>query len=269
MALPSTNAHLVMEDIKQQLMVVAASLKDLKEVNGSLHERLSNVERHQSAESRDIDGNRGGQDARDTVSPIASGDSSNASSNADHSNSIDIQSEFTAIKDTLCRVKLPADLKVPDSRVGIRAQFSHQASVIQKCGKFSETMLKILSLLDESQQTITSADLHDLRTVAVAQTRYLQEEFASTVVESKYGGETAQTFRSLQRNISIFPPSVIDRVETAVNLSNLSMQRGRPRGRYQGFNQRVPYGMRSRGRGRGYSPYTQYAQNMPENSDNQ
>ena len=208
---------------------------------------------------------------------------------------IEVQSEFTALKDTLTRVKLDSDLKVPDSRVGVRPQFSHQCSVIQRCAKYAETSVKIISLLQDravydlqtstltpTPRPVTQQDLRDLAVVGVAQLRFLQEEFASIVVESQYNHDAAQTFRSLQRNVSVFPPSVIDKVETAVNLSALKPPRadrgrggfrgGYYRGNYQ--NQRGSRGGYRGGRGRGftppyynsgYNPYAQYAYNtVPE-----
>jgi hypothetical protein len=38
---------------------------------------------------------------------------------------VDIQSEYASIKDTLTRVKLVSDLKVPESRTGIKSGYSY------------------------------------------------------------------------------------------------------------------------------------------------
>ena len=78
------------------------------------------------------------------------------------------------------------------------------------------------------------------------------------MVESKYGSEPANTFRSLQRNTSVFPPNVIDKVETAIGLCNLQpRQRGTVFNRGRGWRGRWNAGHRGRG---GYisDPYGQY-----------
>jgi hypothetical protein len=199
---------------------------------------------------------------------------------------LDIQSEFVAIKDTLVKVKLPGDYKVPDTKTGIKAQFSHQATVIQRCAKYAETATKIVQLLGASDNPVTKEDLHDLDIVNIAQIKFLQEEFASIIVESKYGQDTAQTFRSLQRNLSVLPPEVIEKVEMAINLSVPANRSDNYRGR--GYND-YRYNFRPRGRGRGgfrggrgrsnynnsygnnfnsgYDPYSQYSYNTIPDQD--
>ena len=141
---------------------------------------------------------------------------------------------------------------------------------MQKCARYAETSLKILSVLKNSEQSPNGTDIDDLITVSTAQIRYLQEEYAGIIIDSKYGHDTAQTFRALQRNTSIFPQSVLDRVETAVNLTSLNRDRDRRGGRGnrgrgwyfsgRGYSRNNQY----RGTGRGYNPYQQYTYGAPE-----
>ena len=85
----------------------------------------------------------------------------------------DIQSEFTAIKDTLTKVKLRADLRLCDSRQGIR----------------------------RSDQT--THNVQQLFAILLFQIRYLQGEFSALVVQSQFDESTGRIFRSLQKNTSV------------------------------------------------------------------
>ena len=84
----------------------------------------------------------------------------------------------------------------------------------------------MLSLLGDSDRPMNQGDIADLIVIQSAQIRYLQE-YIRVVVDSKYGAGAGSTFHSLQRNTIVFPPSVIDKVVTAVNVSNSATQNAR------------------------------------------
>ena len=52
----------------------------------------------------------------------------------------DIQGEYQYIRDDLARVQLPAELRLNDSRQGIRRADQPVYNVIAKCGRYSETL---------------------------------------------------------------------------------------------------------------------------------
>ena len=228
-----------MDKLQQSVDAIHSELAVMKDDNIALSEKIKSLEissryRSQQGLISDISESHSQEVKGHSQQPT---DSAGTASGLEN---LDIQGEFTAIKDTLVKVKLPSDYKIPDSKTGVKAQFSHHATVVQRCAKYAETGLKIVQLLENSSQPITKADLHDLTVVHTAQIRYLQEEFASIVVESKYGHDTATTFRSLQRNVSVFPQAVIDNVQTAVQLQSLPAS---------------SRGDSYRGRGGGYSRY--------------
>ena len=85
-----------------------------------------------------------------------------------------LQEEFEVIKDCTSNIRLPAGLKVPSSREGLRRENQPLFNVIQKCARFAETSLKILSTFPEGRQ-----DIHDLIVVQTAMIKYLTDELCA------------------------------------------------------------------------------------------
>jgi len=112
----------------------------------------------------------------------------------------DIQSEFAAIKDTLTKVKLPANLRLCESRQGIQRSDQTAFNILSRFGRYAETTIKLLSTIDEEK--IDEQSLQKLFSVQLAQIRYLQEEYSALVVQSQFYNSTARIFRSLQENTS-------------------------------------------------------------------
>ena len=137
-----------------------------------------------------------------------------------------IQQEFTVIKDTVQRVKLPNDLKVDDSRQGVQRKDQQRLNILSKCARYAETITKLLSTLQAER--VTPGDLQDLVTIAVAQIRYLQEEHALLQVNSSLGDNVEKIYLNFRRNTSQFPPDTIDALQAAVTLNNHS-ESGRAR----------------------------------------
>ena len=57
----------------------------------------------------------------------------------------DLQAEYKGIHESVAKLKLPLDLVVGDSRAGVGKADVPRFQVIQKCARFQETALKILS----------------------------------------------------------------------------------------------------------------------------
>ena len=94
----------------------------------------------------------------------------------------DIQSEFSVIKDTLTKVRLPADLRLCDSRQGIWQADQTTYNILSRCGHYAETTIKLLSSVNEGN--IDKESVQQLFSIQLAQIRYLQEEYLALGVQS-------------------------------------------------------------------------------------
>jgi len=169
-------------------------------------------------------------------------------------NSADIQQEFMVIKDALQRIKLPNDLKVNDGARGIRRIDQPRATVVSKCARYAETLMKLLSTLDP--ENISDGDLSDMTAIVVAQVRYLQEEHSMMLVNSNFGEQVEKVYRTLRGNTSAFPPDALGALQASVEMANSANYRGNTdynRGRGRSRFQRGGY----RGRGYGRGGFTQ------------
>ena len=134
----------------------------------------------------------------------------------------DLQAQYRAIRDGLSKVKLPQDLVVGDSRSGIGKADLARFQVIQKCARFQETALKILS-----RGSTTDPVIDQFSVVALAQIRYLQEEYTNLIVSSQFDESTAQLFKTLQHNSSAFTPSAVENLQRAVTIAGARQQHTR------------------------------------------
>jgi hypothetical protein len=131
---------------------------------------------------------------------------------------IDIQAEFAAIRDAVQRVKLPADLRLTDNgKKGIKSQDQQTLGVIQRGARYTETCIKLLATV--TPETVTSSDLNHLLVTQTAHLKYLQDEYATLIVQGKYDNQTATFFKSLQKNTCGLSPEARDNLEIAASLS--------------------------------------------------
>jgi hypothetical protein len=168
------------------------------------------------------------------------------------SNQPDLQAEFQSLKDSLSKVKIPAELRLNDSRQGIKRSDQPLLNVIVKCGRYCETGIKLLGTL-EAGSSLDQETLDNLFLIHHAQVKYLQEEFAALLVNGQFDTSTAKIFRSLQRNTSGFDQTSLETLRSAATLAaaGRSSGSGDERGRR---GQSYFYG---RGRGRGSFSYRQ------------
>jgi len=113
----------------------------------------------------------------------------------------DIQGDFQALKDSLSRIKRPADLKLNESRQGIQRQDQPVFNVLCKCSPYNETLVKLLSTI-EPGSSVTQETLDQLFLIAQAQGPYLQDEYAALIVNGQFDNKTSKLFRALQKNTS-------------------------------------------------------------------
>lgn len=176
----------------------------------------------------------------------------------------DIQQEFTIIKDSLQRVRLPKDLKVEDSRQGVKRSDQGRINNISKCARYTETALKLLSTIDPDN--VSQGDVNDLIIINVAMVRYLQEEHALVHVGGSFGDNVERIYRNFRRNTSIFDSQAIDSLQAAVSLDAAQPHNSYPgnRGRGRGYQTNNNY-FRGRGHGSSYNSVYRFNRNTPGN----
>ena len=169
------------------------------------------------------------------VSPTQAGvNETNPSPRSGEVASGDLQGEFAVIKDSVQRVRLPAELKLNDSKSGIKRQDQATYNIVAKSCRFIETSIKLLSLVDVQEDQQQRID--ELYTVAVAHLKYMQEEYASLIVQGKFGTDCAGVYRALQRNSSAFPQEHLETLRAAVTLSGFSEPQRQDRNSTRGWS---------------------------------
>jgi hypothetical protein len=158
--------------------------------------------------------------------------------------SVDVQDEFKVIKDALQKVKLPKDLKLDESKQGVKRSELQKANIIAKAASYSETLLKLLLTL-EPGSILSAGDLDDLITIVTAEIRYLQEERGQLLVNSSLGPGVAGLYRNFRRNTTLFPPEALDALSAAVALhssNSNSASQGDNSARYRdGYRGRISW----------------------------
>ena len=122
----------------------------------------------------------------------------------------DTQSEFGAIKDTLIKVKLPADLSLCDSPQEIRRS-ALTYNIFSRCAWYAETSIKLSSLITEGN--LADDSVQQLFAIQLAQILYVKEQYSVLVVQSHFDESTARIFRSLQRNTSSLTPDALQQLK--------------------------------------------------------
>ena len=192
------------------------------------------------------------------------------SPDAEELTSVDCQEDFNTIKDCVQKIKLPPDLKLNESKQGIRRDDQQVLSVISRSAQYAETALKVLSTFDDGAGS-ESADikLSQLIKIQQAQISYLRDEYANLIVQSKFDKSTSQTFRALQKNTSGLNAQALQNLKLASAISASASAPAREptaprrdnsttnnwRGNYGGGGRRNFF----RGRGRGYT-HNNYSQ---------
>ena len=118
------------------------------------------------------------------------------------------------VRDSVSKVKLPTDLTVGDSRAGVGKGDLPRFQVIQKCAKIQETVLKI-----PSTASVSDPAINQLTIVAIAQIRYLQEEYTNLLVSNQFDDSTAQLFKTLQQNPAAFTAGAVENLQRAVTIA--------------------------------------------------
>ena len=161
----------------------------------------------------------------------------------------ELQSEFRAIKESVAKIKLPADLVIGDSRAGIGRADLPKFNLIQKSARYQETILKLLAAAEDTETSLSS-----VTTVALAHLRFLQEEYTNLLVSSQFDEGTSKLFATLQQNPAAFSPNALENLQRAVSIAGARPSRQvssavAPRGR--GLLPPLGFGRGSGGSGSG------------------
>ena len=167
-----------------------------------------------------------------------------------------VQREYEVLKDSLAKIKLPGQLKVNDSRQGIKRSEQTAVNIVSKGSRYTETALRWLLSVDRSQVSVQ--DLDRLLVILTAQVNFFQTEFAGLLVQSSFDSGTSRLFKVLEKNTCVFSDESLGNLRRAAEiqahqnlLSQTSQQQGYYRGRGYGWNRGRDRGS-FRGRGRGY-----------------
>ena len=74
---------------------------------------------------------------------------------------------------------MPSGLKLHDLRTGIKREDQQTLNVLSKCGRYVETILKLISQSKEGEQL----DLEPIIVALHANINYLQDEYAALLVK--------------------------------------------------------------------------------------
>ena len=136
----------------------------------------------------------------------------------------DLQERYGAIRSSVEKVTLPNCYKLHDSRTGIKREDQPVFNVLSKCGRYVETIVKLLSEVDEDKPL----DLEPITTVLRANIEYLQDEYSALLVKGKFDSNTANLFRALSRGNSGFTQRNLENVRVAAELSSIHSRYNTP-----------------------------------------
>ena len=149
------------------------------------------------------------------------------------SNLVSVQDEFNSIKDKVTSVKLPPELRVGNSRAGIKRDDTNAANIIANSAKFAETTIKLLWNIEDAIDKTTI--LHEIFNVQKAHIDYLRQEHSALVVNGQFGQKTSQLFKNLSRGTTNLDDKQLDSLLKAVQITAADSRPPAPRGRGSGW----------------------------------
>ncbi len=95
----------------------------------------------------------------------------------------DVQGQYQSIRDSVQRIRLPSDLKLNETRRGVRACDKPHFNTLTRSARYVETALKVIASVDDNA---TPDQLSQLFTILKAHIAYLQDEHAAVVVQGQF-----------------------------------------------------------------------------------
>ena len=166
----------------------------------------------------------------------------------------DLQREFEIIKDSFARTRLPTELRVFDSKQGIKADCQSTLNILSRSARFTETALKWFQQNTGADRrpgpgteaTVLNEDqLGQLYVILAAQINFLQGEYAGLLVRSTFDENTSKFFKTLEKNTTVFSGQALDNLRNAAEIAAIQnrVQHQPATGRFQ----RGPFGRQWRG----------------------
>jgi hypothetical protein len=180
----------------------------------------------------------------------------------------DIQREYECIKDSLNKIKLPNEIRLLESKTGIKRNDQPHLQSVTKGARYTETCLKLISTFDTR---VDKTDLQQLYNVLVAQINFFQTEYAALVVKGQFDQTTASLFKCLEKNTPALSGTSLDNLKTAAEIA-AAASRSRPGGEqsYRQYQQRNSYNrgynFNRRGRFNSYSGQSYSGRNNNDHS---
>ena len=206
-----------------------SSMKDVKESLCRLDDRLSSVESRNSdsrhtarqfspplGDDREHPRNRG-HTRPDDLHLAALGPAGPEAGAAE-----DYQGIYYKIRDSVNKTTLQAEYKVPDAKKGIKKPDHGAVEIIGKCGKYAETIVKLLAAFREDDSVEDLAN--NVFFVAVAQIKYLQERYGAVAIRGTFDSSTADIFDRLQNNSLNLDTKGLKNLDTAAKLAVVKQQ---------------------------------------------
>ena len=131
---------------------INARLDEITEEQRRFSSVLANIGKNQSESGENSDNTflYGSNSDHEARPPQFSGHAASPSPipgyrNAAGTSTTDLQGDFQALKETVTRVKLPAELRLNESRQGLRRNDQNVFNVLVKCARYAETSVKLLT----------------------------------------------------------------------------------------------------------------------------
>ena len=189
----------------------------------------------------------------------------------------DLQKEYSAIRDTLQKVKLQSNSRLNESPMGIKKQDKPTFNVLQRNARYLETALKLLHVAS-SDSKLSEIDfnqyLAQLEIVLRAGIEFNQQEYQALLVGSQFDPTTTKFFRVMQRSENCFTPEALVQLKLAAEITSASQHtqqqrqqpynsggyRGNQAGQRGGFRRQFNRQYRDQSRG---PPFNQFNYGRP------
>jgi len=160
-----------------------------------------------------------------------------------------VQKEYTNIRDTLNRVKLPNNQRLNESGLGVAKKDRAAFTVIQKNSRYLETGLKLLQVAKDDEkvhQSEVAQYLAQIEVILQASLEYNQQEYQAILVGGQFDQDTTKFFRVMQKSEQCFTPQALNNLKLAAEIAAVSHNRESAAASAAPFY---------RGRGRAYNNY--------------
>ncbi len=117
----------------------------------------------------------------------------------------DLQADYTALKDSLSRIRLDTQFRLNDTRTGKRREDQPVFNLLVRSARYVETQIKILQQIQHARET-TPSDLQNLSLISLAHIAALQDEYSALVVQGTCNKDVASCSAHSARTLLDYRP---------------------------------------------------------------